>query len=173
MTAIAGYYNPKKSKQEIIDYLSGLVSLFENDISSIDLDRFEVSVPLPSMDDFMGLGTNDNFELYISGRIAYSRRPVETPPEKPKEVVWETEKVDVPYLVAIKTSEMNADDIEVTGYDGEVGAKYEFHCPVCGDNLYIAEHGWWETKCQCGYGWDKDGHGTMSKLVYSDGTEEE
>jgi hypothetical protein len=30
----------------------------------------------------------------------------------------------------------------------------QFICPKCNDTLRLAEYGWWDTTCECGYDWD-------------------
>lgn len=35
----------------------------------------------------------------------------------------------------------------------EAGNMVTFNCPYCGDEMNIAENGWWSNRCSCGYKW--------------------
>ena len=43
-------------------------------------------------------------------------------------------------------------DIKVSKHN-EAGNMYTFRCPDCGNEVTVADAGWWSTKCSCGYQW--------------------
>ncbi len=35
----------------------------------------------------------------------------------------------------------------------DAGDGHTFKCPKCDDEITIADYGWWENRCSCGYRW--------------------
>jgi len=56
-------------------------------------------------------------------------------------------------------------DVEFIRKGDDCGVIFEVICPICGDRIKVADHGWWDTKCECGYKWDL--------VVYAEGYKDE
>lgn len=48
---------------------------------------------------------------------------------------------------------INTTDVEFDNNNPEGGTVWKITCPACKDVVYWASHGWWDTKCQCGFTW--------------------
>ena len=46
-----------------------------------------------------------------------------------------------------------AKEIEFKNTGGDAGITYEVTCPKCHTSIRVAECGWWDTECRCGYHW--------------------
>ena len=52
---------------------------------------------------------------------------------------------------------LEAKNIEVKhGSCGDAGQGFTGNCPKCGQEIQVAEHQWWKSKCECGYVWHLD-----------------
>ena len=50
--------------------------------------------------------------------------------------------------------EIESRDIEFDhDANSDAGDCYIVTCPVCFNKIRIAQYGWWEKKCSCGYMW--------------------
>ena len=45
------------------------------------------------------------------------------------------------------------DYVEFQGALGDAGLHFTAQCPECGEHIHVAESGWWDTECKCGYTW--------------------
>ena len=49
---------------------------------------------------------------------------------------------------------IESSDVRVASCHSDAGDCYKVKCPECGDDVLLAEHGWWDTRCSCGYSWE-------------------
>ena len=46
-----------------------------------------------------------------------------------------------------------AEDIDFKFCHSDAGACFSGQCPECRGEIQVAECGWWDAKCECGYEW--------------------
>ena len=52
--------------------------------------------------------------------------------------------------------EIQTRDVEFVKVSDEAGDVYKVICPKCKQDIRIADAGWWNTTCKCGYKWSVD-----------------
>lgn len=52
--------------------------------------------------------------------------------------------------------ELLADNVVFEFEGGDSGLNFHGNCPKCGERIHVADYGWWDTTCKCGYRWDLD-----------------
>jgi hypothetical protein len=49
--------------------------------------------------------------------------------------------------------EITTQEVKVTDMDGEAGTCFDVECPECHEHIKVADYGWWDMDCKCGYKW--------------------